>query len=70
VELHSDAVPPRDGANELVHIAPVVFQSERAGLDPRLVQQVPEQAIQPVGLFVDRREEILPGGRVERLVFL
>ena len=62
--------PPHARADQLVHIAPIAFQAERARFDPGLVQQVAHQAVEPVGLLVDGREEIGAGGRIQRGILL
>ena len=42
------------------------LHDERAGLEPAHVEQVADERVEPVGFVVDRLEQLVRGGRVER----
>ena len=62
--------PMHHGAHQLVEVAPVELEAERARFDARHVQQIAHQAVEPVGFFVDGRQQIVTRGRVERDILL
>ena len=47
--------------DEIAHGDRLVAQFERTGLDPRQVEQVGDEAVEPIGLVVDELQQLLRG---------
>ena len=50
--------------DDIADIDPVALRIDRAGLDPRHVEQVGDEARQPVALLLDRGEQVGAAGRL------
>ena len=50
--------------DELVDIVPVLLRPQRASLDPGEIEQIADHEREPIGLFIDRLQEVPPRLRI------